>query len=293
MFRSEKVFIYRNPKFTCSESVDDLVKLFSSDRIFNHPDVQVGDLNFNASGLSYPTIVVPPGTATFIGQNVKPAIENIKYHLGAQFNYIGICAGAFVGAEDGDLCADWDRETLTRNNPAQHFLSLSDISANLNLISDYKSVGPFFPNDKEKELKKDIAHSATLNLESIQKKLPFLYVSGPGFFNTKKGARSSTEVVATYADCESYAFAYEEQREEITSLAAIVRKRQEKNQGSVLLSGVHIEACVKDSKFLRLFAESTPEISALKPAEHDQLVEQQEESQQIVETMLRETLRRA
>jgi len=283
MAMSSKVFIY-NAKGASSPSAEDLKELFSSKNIFvKKPDVQLSDFNFDPSGLSTPTFVVPGGSTIALSHYIKPRIDKMRGIIKNDFNYVGICAGAFIGANSADLfhtSHQYNDQQESLDEPS--FLFTIDENMNLNLVTDYKAVGAFYPHDGHKNpapKKQYMPYRVNLTLAETKEDLPQLYVSGPGFFSTNRRPQSS--VVATYADCNTYTFPYEKEKMQINSFPAMISSKPSEGKGGVFLSGTHIETCVPNSKLLTFFKspglQNAPlnalDVSALEQAEARATVE--------------------
>lgn len=294
MTSSTKVFIY-NGLGTSPYSTDDLKALLTSDNIFSgHPDIQLCDFNFNATGLVKPVFVVPGGCSTSaIGRQLKPKLAAIEEILGKNYHYLGICAGAFIGTSNADLFLTTHKQD---NNSAQlmppmFLVNTKDTDAELNLISDFKAVGSFYPNDSYlRQPPKDyIAYRVNLNLSQSGNKLSQLYVAGPGFVPLKNN--HDTEVVASYAERARYTFPYEDYEVSVKQFPAIIRQLPTENQGGVFLSGTHIESCVKNSRMLRFFKQASADNAALNEADYSALKTEQDQTRVVVEQLLRSTFK--
>jgi glutamine amidotransferase-like uncharacterized protein len=164
-------------------------------------------------------------------------------------------------------------------------LSSQEIDANFGLITDYQSIGPFYPNDNPpNSSKKHIPYSVNLSLMESNKKLRQLYVSGPGFFSEVN--QPKTKVVAAYADCKSYRFQYLTKDITINNLPAMICREPDEKTGGIFLSGTHIETCVPNSKMLNAFASGDKDCAALTKEDYDQLVAEQTETRVKVESTL-------
>ncbi|MBX3708289.1 MAG: hypothetical protein KIT56_04435 [Gammaproteobacteria bacterium] len=300
MAASTKVFIY-NAQGADQESVNDLKELFTtSKKIFPHsPDVQENDFNFNLSGLSNPTFVVPGGSSMWIGIAIKPVTDKIKFDLDGNFNYVGICAGAFIGTENAYL--SHANHTLNLNstfNEPSFLYTTQEIKTNLAIISDYEAAGAFYPNDSHintPQKKMYMPYRVNLSLQHSNQRLEQLYVAGPGFIPlAKQSSEQPSEVVATYADRESYTLNYNKTTTKtMDSLPAMIRKKPQGKQGGIFLSGTHIETCVKGSKLLKFFETSTKDGASLSKTDYETLENEQDKARDIVESLLGKTLNKA
>ena len=140
--KTRKVFIY-NATGTWPLGVDDLSTLFTtSEKIFPdcQPDVMKCDFNFNMSGLLDPVFVVPGGSSTVqIGMKLKEQIAKIKSHYGNNFGYVGVCAGAFLGASDAELFVT-SHKINDKNpdsfEPPQNFVSTKKTKLAFNVLEN-------------------------------------------------------------------------------------------------------------------------------------------------------------
>src|SRR3990167_349743 len=100
MCSSTKVFIFNNQAVADECAADVGTFLRESSGIFaGTPDVVEFNAPFNTDGLKCPTFVVPGGSMLNLHDDVLDvftAIRNSKVR--EDFNYIGSCAGAFLGA---------------------------------------------------------------------------------------------------------------------------------------------------------------------------------------------------
>jgi glutamine amidotransferase-like uncharacterized protein len=298
MRSSSNVFIY-NGIGSAQESVADLNELFTSENIFScKPDISISDFNFNIAGLAFPTFIVPGGSTTSIGYDLKPTIGNINSQLKGKFNYVGVCAGAFIGTNDAYL---FSTKHIPGNNSNYDYYGLSEPAllhttkerfANLDLISDYNACGSFYPNNsyaiKSDPSKTYQPYCVNISFSQYNEVLPQLYVAGPGFFPLKKMHKTS-EVVASYQDEKSYTFPHSNIMS-VNSFPAIIRRKSQSDKGGVFLSGPHIEACVSNSKMLRFFKSSSPQNSALDELDYNRLIDTSQKTLETVESLLKETL---
>jgi glutamine amidotransferase-like uncharacterized protein len=285
MSNSHKVFIY-NGNGASQESVEDLVTLLSTKTIF--PDgVDISRSDFNSQsfyGLSHPTFVVPGGSAITIAAYIADPLTEIESIFSYQFNYIGICAGAFIGTTNADIF-DISKQ------PASFALTTRDAGFENGILDTFKAVGPFAPcAENPRPSLFFTPYRVTLSIGSQQQSQ--LYIDGPGFIPTRPTS-SSEEVLATYNNQPAYTFHYPREIKSCPKLAAIVRKLPDNHHGSVLLSGVHIEANVPDSQLFHFFSHNrNPKYGALTETDQATLKSEQAENIKVVESIFHETLRR-
>ena len=296
MTASTKVFIY-NGLGASALSADDLQALLTSNTIFSsRPDIKLCDFNFNAAGLSKPLFVVPGGSTSIIGNQLKPKLATIEETLGKHYHYLGICAGAFIGTHNADLFITSHKQDTNGNQhqPPSFFMTTQEVSAELNLLSDFKAIGSFYPNDSylRQPPKKYMSYRVNVNLSESGEKLAQLYVAGPGFVAlNKEGTNQHTEVVASYAERDSYTFPYENSKVSVKQFPAIIRQLPTEKQGGVFLSGTHIESCVKNSAMLGFFKQASTDNAALNDADYRALEAEQDKSRMVVEQWLKGTFR--
>lgn len=302
--RSNYVFIY-DGRGVYSESGMDLKELFSTHQIFHHPVIRECDFNINFDGLnSRPTFVVPGGSAGVIGGTLigaKPehkAINNIKAKFGDKFNYVGICAGAFIGTDSAEVYNLGSVENSAEDavqSPKFNNTSLLDIGMNIGVMPDYKAIGPFYPHGKRANESSTyfVPHRVKLTFQFGTTAIhPQLYVAGPGFVRTNNVTDQRTETVAIYSDQNRYVFFNgQHHKNEIENMPAIIRRIASKKEGGRFLSGTHIESCVPNSKVLSDFMIATNNNAVI--SEDDLLVLRQTAAttHKTVEALLKETLR--
>jgi glutamine amidotransferase-like uncharacterized protein len=291
MASSTKVFVYHSHGASPQSAGDLKELLLTSSNIFaQRPDVQLSDFNFNVTGLTIPTFVVPGGSTNAMASVVQPFINDRRNILGDKFNfnYVGVCAGAYIGAESADLFhTPHKRNRLLERYEPPIFLDVPNNNS-LGLIPDYKAIGAFYPNDShERSFPKDItAYRVELSLDEKKEKLAQLYVGGPGFAPLENSTSDGTKVIARYADNNSYTFEYTKtEKKTIEHLPAMVRRK------GVFLSATHIEACVPNGEFLKFFKSSGETHNGLHKRDYDAFISEQDETRQTVESLLRQTLK--
>ena len=216
MPQSPKIFIY-NGLGTAEPLVADLKELLTVNNIFpEKPDVTTCDFSFNPEGLSKPMLVVPGGSTSVIGLKIQSQMAKFKSLFDENFHYLGVCAGAFLGANDADLFLathEYDKKSGELKDP-EFFISTKSIKVNFSAIDDVNACGAFYPHDKyfkNERGKKYMPYRVSLQLNSNEK-INQVYLAGPGFF--KQHTEQKSEVVATYSDKESYQFSYENEKKE-------------------------------------------------------------------------------
>lgn len=291
MSLSTKVFVYHSED-VCEASMLDLKEFFTSETIFaTRPDVQLSDFNFNPTGLSTPTFVVPGGSAIMMGMDLQPKFAAIRNVIANDFNYVGSCAGAFIGTVMTDFYAT-SHETMRNGELAAptYIFGSANLEFNLGIICDYKALGAFYPNasHNQSQAKQYMPYRVNLSLCDTHESLPQLYVAGPGFFKTN--GVSFTDIKACYADRENYTFP-EHQPEKIKNLAAIISKKPNGNSGGTFLSGPHFEACVPNSKFLTLFRSAGDTHLALPETEYNAFRAEQTDTHKKMESLVSQSLK--
>lgn len=294
MSGSRKVFIY-NSAGAAQPSVDDLNTLLTtSETIFpSRPDVVMRDFAFRFDGLSNPVFVVPGGSTSAIGTKSKAEIERIKHHFKDDFSYIGVCAGAYLGAANADLFYTTHKlEQIGMGfEKAPYFYSTQDIEVAFNIIEDYQAFGAFYPDLSHLGTpgKVGMPYRVSVSLSETQKELSQLYLAGPALVSHKPPeVKSSTEIVATYVGYRNYTLFRKDKSDK--PLAAIVRTSPEEKIGGKLLAATHIETCVENSALLKLFKSSTPANAALAKEEYELLVKEQQDTRKCIESLLKDTL---
>jgi glutamine amidotransferase-like uncharacterized protein len=229
-------------------------------------------------------------------------MDGIRSNL-VNFNYVGVCAGGFLGANQADLfiTSHFLNKADKLEAPIFHdTYSNNEDPPTFNLVPDYKAVGSFYPNDNYQlcpTYSTYIPYRVNLSLTENGRDFSQLYVGGPLFSPIKNTGQSS--IVATYIERKSYVFPYvsyvfppgEKYKmittyKTITNPAAIIAKPSSENTGAVLLSGTHIETCVRNSQLLTFFKTCGMHHAALKDQEYDAFVSEQEETRSCVESLL-------
>lgn len=306
MCSSSKVFIFNN-QYVADECAHDVGTFLRDSKVVfaETPDVIEFNAPFNADGLKCPTFVVPGGSMLTMSDGVLDVFTAVRSStVREDFNYIGSCAGAFLGA--GNM------EVFSRSPYYQHFVS-SDRSG-LSLIDDYCAIGAFCPVPTDKmnpATKGEIPYSVQLNMPGFLKPTQQLLVNGPGFFALKdhdpSGPQSDTEVVAYYADKETYDMKFDtrvvsKQRRDQQyhqfmfhqrRLPAMLSRKPTETRGGVFLSGTHFYACVENSELLAAFETTSKEAAALPKDAFSGLkdLKERENTRIAVETLLRRTLK--
>jgi glutamine amidotransferase-like uncharacterized protein len=307
MSTPRKIFIYQNDRTTSPQSIADIIKLFSMGNVFPVcSDIRLGNFQFNVTGLINPLFVIPGGGTIQMGCDIKTALCRIDWELKKQYDFLGICAGGFLATKTANiLLASHERNAdgsfqdpryaYTLESP--HLLADPKYSLpyNLDLITDHKAVGPFYPNNQHlsSQTEQFTPYLTKLRL-SDSRIFSQLYVAGPAFIPPEfPEEKPSSQVVATYADNSYYKFFQQNGVQRFHfSPAAIISKKATATQGACLITGTHIEACVPDSKMLEAFRKRDYLIAPLDEKSFSQLETEREDTQKIVEEMLRVTFTR-
>lgn len=303
-----KIFIY-NGYGADSSSAEDVKTLFSSGNIFSSCDILLTDFTQNFDGISSTdnhTVIFAGGNASLILDSIAAkAKTNIQSLQLAGSHYVGICAGAFIATEQADVFKTPYKCKYYCPYPAPIYLG--DFGRLKNAVpsvcSDYKAIGPFYPNSFyypgriciDKDItEKEVEDSLTLKPYCVELALPqkqylsSLYVAGCGFASTRES--KSFEILGTFP--KSIDFSYPNDFREEKNFPAIIQKKsdKEKKNGAVLLSGTHIETTVADSKFLSFFAKKATGVIPLKEKEIAVLKNNQNDGYEIVSKILRKAL---
>jgi glutamine amidotransferase-like uncharacterized protein len=269
----ENIFIYNGAGAGTNSSYD-LKELFirHGAEIYTNADsfeVQFTDFNMNFDGLSPEamTIVLPGGSVVAMGCNLFNHKTKIQSLFSANAKGVFICAGAYLATSNADLFNDsysvsFNDDTFNlpeyRRSTLEYY-SEPKMDLNLDIVCDYKAVGPFIPNDSYFPLR------TTYNLTKPGVGKPYVvdvlfetdqaiskqtYLGGCGFEPLEALVENPCNVVARYHERSRYSFFYPRAEvKNIDAMPAIIRKP------GVLLSGPHIETCVEDSQLLKLFRE--------------------------------------
>jgi glutamine amidotransferase-like uncharacterized protein len=290
---SRKVFIY-NGTGASSKSADDLEKfLRENDDIFaEKPDIALCDYTFNPEGLSCPTFVVPGGSTAIIGKFVRQFFDDSANQcLGGNYNYIGVCAGSMVGANSAEVflaMLEFDKYALVRQAPSRYFGKYHRKSHCAGLVKA-DSIGSFYPLPQVRNSMKVLTpYRVTLNLDNQQQSSQ-LFVGSPGF--DPNSIPADVDVVATYADRESYPFYFKDEVKIFKTLPAILRQKPSQGKGGRVLSGTHFEACVNDSKMLRFFKAPGKDSAELSQADIEKLEAEQEKTTVFVKDLFKTSLK--
>lgn len=288
---SRKVFIY-NGFGTGPLSTEDLHTLFTSETIFpSRPDVTLSEFNFNMTGLTNPVFVVPGGSTLQIAHKLKSPIGAIKSHFKEDFGYIGVCAGAFLGAAEAELYLT--THELDSHSGQFEVLDLDPpkkMKIAFNMIENYRAVGSFYPSQCYLGIppKEFVPYRVSLAFDQTELPLSQLYLQGPAFFSSRlREEKSCSKVIATYAGYEKYHLFNSHLKPSLGIPAAIVHTPAQEKRGGRLLAATHIETCVKQSKLLAFFKENIPE------KDYNVLISEQKQAQHCVENLLRDTLKLA
>jgi glutamine amidotransferase-like uncharacterized protein len=301
MSSSHKIFIYYDKD--SAQSIDDLNELLSTAEIFpTKSDVRICTFNqINFDGLTNPTFVIPGGNSTLMGGEIAEQMKTIKALFGERFNFLGVCAGGFLGTETADIYQLSYRQIVYMlydepkyNYSYKEHLHLGDqnYDFNLRLVKDYKSVGPFYPNLSfiDTQPQQYMPYCVNVSIGNTDKKLAQLYVAGPAFVPHDAKQDSTTQVLARYYAYDSLMFGKNGTLERYPrDSAAIIAKRATETSGGCMLTATHIEACVKDSKMLKAFETKSEYSPGLFKRDLETLRNQAEETQAEVVKMMKAT----
>lgn len=284
MCSSSKVFICKNQGVSSESAADLSTFLRESCGIFNNqPDIVEFSSIFNADGLKCPTFVVPGGNTLMMSTKVKSIFESVlASSVREDFNYIGVCAGAFIGTETADIFSA--SPDFTYSLPYQ----------GMGLVDEFKTVGAFCPVETVNPSRRSfVPYSVSISLSNTRQPSQQLYVNGPGFFAVKPVRDGGAEVVARYRDRDSFDFAYKTGIVSTNNLAAMVSKKPNEQRGGRFLSAVHFEACIEDSQMLKAFESSNSYVEALSSDDYATLGDaaEQTNTRVAVEALLRRTLK--
>lgn len=284
MRSSNKVFIH-NSQGSSNESAEDLKAFFLNSRaIFEtKPDVIEIKTPFNMDGLKCPTFVMPGGSALVMRSSVKSLFKTVRSsQVGENFNYVGICAGAFLAIETTDI--------FTGSPHFTHFGAFPGMG----LVDDFKAVGAFCPTQEvNPSTKTYVPYSVSISYSCTRRPSKQLYVNGPGFFAVKTDGKNESEIAARYEDRDSYTFYYNQKKVSVSDLPAMVMRKHSDKRGGVFLSGTHFEASVEDSKLLKAFEQPSEKVAGLAQDDYKQLEDlvERENTRIAVEVLLRRTLK--
>jgi glutamine amidotransferase-like uncharacterized protein len=245
---TEYVLIYDNSG-VFDASRDDLKTLFESYGIYSDVTVRFTDFKSNFDGLpaKQTTVVLPGGMVSAMEISLRGERPKLQQLFSEGSKGLFICAGAYLAVNNADIYME---------NSYRYGYNLSS-DRTLNILSDYKAIGSFIPNEA-------IPRLATLSLRNdCGYNLRQIYLGGSGFKEIEKKVDQTCEVVATYTDCRQYTFfkrplgIFEVQ----TNMPAILRDKQR----GLFLSGPHIEACVEGSKVLKTVQEETDKEGEILP----------------------------
>lgn len=295
MSETRKVFIY-NGTGASFDSALDLNELLSTDKIFlGRPDVALTDFNFNMDGLSDPVFVVPGGSTSAIGYILAPIMTKIKMKFGDNFSYVGVCAGAYLGAADAELFYTTHKLDNKRQEfePACFIWSTKEQNYAFSIIEDYKAYGAFYPDNTYlySPAKMLMPYKVDISLSENNVELNQLYVSCPLFLPDEKHSSSRTEVAAVYTNASQYRFFSTQNLPLSSKPAAIVRQLPKENADGKLLAATHIETCVENSRLLHFFKESSENNIALPESQFTLLSDEKKTAKPYIESLLRETLK--
>jgi glutamine amidotransferase-like uncharacterized protein len=253
------------------KSRDDLKKLFEEYNIYPSTDVRLTNFTGNFSGLEpkQTTIVLPGGSVCNMGISLQAYQTKIRDFFDRGCNGVFICAGAYLATNNADIFKnEYTRKNEGEFNELSYQANIYSCSKatefleyNLNIVSDYKAMGPFIPNDAYRNTPPAVNLGASVRkpycVSLFHEEASFsfneIYAGGPGFKPITAQAEERYEVLATYQERSLYTFFQPPGKptEVIENMPAMIRA---KDRG-VFLSATHIETCVEDSKLLKLMQE--------------------------------------
>lgn len=290
-----------------THSRDDLKELFSSGHIFDHVDVTYTTFEGNFDGLKVsvdnPTLVFPGGNAWKIYGTSLSHHPKIAELLSQGWNYVGVCAGAYLAGHEMELYQTPYQFNLNAYAPP----TFSCSQQLFGVCHDYNALGPFYPDPthylwqicREKLPAEQVANAAITKpyVVSItfadQQRLPALYVNGCAF-EKRAAVPDQHTVVASYPD-NRYAFfnPHTRSHKTFTTMPAIIHQRvsDDHRRGGMVASGIHFETCVPNSKMLSLFSDPhNAHTIALSSQEIQSLHDSREQAETMYTTLLKETL---
>lgn len=261
-----KLFIYKSEN-TAEQSVEDIKELFTRYDILTNPDITFSTFDENFSGLNAkdnPTLIIPGGRSINIGMQLvkERKLPTIKKLVDTGFNYLGICAGAYLAPYKSDIFkADYKLGFYGDFEDMPHMTSTTSFGCNLDLVREYSGWGPFYPNDtyvdyessepwRDTNFSKPYCTQLTFDGNT---QIPQLYLDGCGFTANAEKSNNNVESLARYADRKAYTFFNSASYTTTDNLSAIIRRKRDTQKGGIFLSGTHIESCVPDSKMLVFF----------------------------------------
>jgi len=192
-------------------------------------------------------------------------VENYVNKQG--FNYIGICAGAFIAGETSTMHSLNYIQRYDEDLRRKAYDFFNDISIDfntMNLLPSISTYGPFFPYrnaDPSYRYPGEFHRPFEVNIEinenhtSTTLYLPQLYAEGCTFTTTRGDAPLPTnQVMAHYKTYPTMSYCPGMPgRKQPT----IIFREPNGNAGGVLLSGTHFETCVDSSQLLASFISPT------------------------------------
>ena len=190
--------------------------------------------------------------------------DSLKQMIADGSHYLGICAGAYLAPSIFEYSeTNYLRDTNGSFLPsAITNFSESKPKFGLKLCAEFIARGPFYPNQfysqpifDSKIISKKQWRPQVVNLSDQNDiKTKHLFIEGCGFPENPNRSTQNYSSVATYQDQAKFSFFHKKTNqpcEEIEFPAIIAQKPQaNKRQSGIFLSGVHIEACVKESLML-------------------------------------------
>lgn len=296
--QSNKVFIY-NGTGASKESSQDLATLFRENHttLFEQqPDIIECDFKFSPNGLHTPTLVMPGGSVSSICYKVKPSITSIETStVGKNYNYVGVCAGAYAATSNASLYSA--RHAPHISNPivaeTTDFMWTFNHELTFNIVKNFDSIGSFFPYYELKQTDKDyVPYAVSIRTTAQKQLLKSLFVGGCGFISHNDYQNGNGEVVAHYDDKNTYRFKGENsQIQKHVKLSSVVRIAPTDITGGIVLTGVHLEASVRNSSIFNALTRATDSCEKLSETEQLDILRGREELQSYSIDLLKRTLK--
>lgn len=256
-------------------------------------NVYKSDFACNFNGLDArqnPVVVLPGGAATTVGNKVKSTTNLTKWVEDMGWGYFGVCAGAYAAVFQAELYSCSHRIINGSLELPEYGYNTQDYQADLALCRR-NAIGPFYPNDsylnnRNRALYMPYCINVIINGISY----PQLYVGGCGF-KVAWSASEPTKDVGVYGDRNQYTFFKRGHRVTHNSLAAIVQRKRHGTRGPLLLSGVHLEAGVPNSRLLAAFRSNNPSeyCVALSSKDYAELQQARPKNLEMAKDLLRNT----
>ncbi len=203
------------------------------------------------------------------------------------FNFVGSCAGAMLGA---------DAEIFTRAPSYRYLFSHQNDATKL--IDDYRAIGAFCPVESVYPVTLqgdniDIPFSVSLDMPGFRRSSKQLLINGPGFFAVKPPEEQTSDVVAIYSDKKNHDYRTKTLTITIEKMPAAISRKPTETRGGVFLSGTHFYASVENSKMLSACKETSKSVQGLPEDDYSGLTDlaERENTRIAVELLLRRTLK--